>query len=145
VPSDLRETAEGIELQFGTNHIGHFLFTSLLTPLLQASTRKSAPGSTKVVNVTSAGYRLSPIRFHDYNFTGQPIPPEEEPLAGLPEHMKPDPKAGRPYYVFTAYGQSKTANILHAVSLNERLGGEGIQAFAVHPGCKSYVPTLKAS
>jgi NAD(P)-dependent dehydrogenase (short-subunit alcohol dehydrogenase family) len=58
----------------------------------------------------------------------------EEPIKGIPNHMKPDLSAGRPYYSFTAYGQSKTANILHAVSLNQKLKSKGIRAFAVHPG-----------
>jgi len=136
VTSARGETLEGIELQFGTNHIGHHLLTSLLTPLLLAGAKASCePGTTRIVNVSSMGYRLSPIRFHDYNFEGKPVPPEEEPPAGIPAHMKPDVGAGRPYYGFTAYGQSKTANILHAVALKERLSSKGVQAFAVHPGC----------
>jgi len=137
VTSERDETLEGIELQFGANHVGHHLLTSLLTPrLLTASSNASQTGVTRVVNVTSLGYVLSPVRFHDYNFEGKPVPPEEEPLASLPAHMKPDPANGPPYFVFTAYGQSKTANILHAVSLNEKLGGKGVKAFAVHPGCE---------
>jgi len=140
VASERRETADGIEQTFGVNHMGHFLLTSLLTPLLLVGAEQSGkPGSTRVVNVTSLGYRLSPLRFHDYNFEGKPIPAEEEPSANIPSYMKPDPNAGREYYAFTAYGQSKTANILHAVSLNEKLGNKGIRAFAVHPGCKSAV------
>ncbi|KAK0249719.1 hypothetical protein B0A54_03429 [Friedmanniomyces endolithicus] len=135
VTSARSETLEGIELQFGTNHIGHHLLTSLLTPLLLAGAEASGTrGTTRIVNVSSMGYRLSPIRFHDYNFEGKPVPPEEEPPKGIPAHMKPDVAAGRPYYGFTAYGQSKTANILHAVALKERLSSRGVQAFAVHPG-----------
>ncbi|KAK0275395.1 hypothetical protein LTR35_011097 [Friedmanniomyces endolithicus] len=135
VTSARGETLEGIELQFGTNHIGHHLLTSLLTPLLLAEAEASGTrGTTRIVNVSSMGYRLSPIRFHDYSFEGKPVPPEEEPPAGIPAHMKPDVGAGRPYYGFTAYGQSKTANILHAVALKERLSSKGVQAFAVHPG-----------
>ncbi|KAK5138480.1 hypothetical protein LTR08_000066 [Meristemomyces frigidus] len=134
VTSERQVTSEGIELQFGTNHLGHFLFTSLLTPLLLAGAKQSGAGTTRVVNVSSLGYRLSPLRFHDYNFEGEPIPLEEEPPAAIPPHLKPDPAAGRPYAGFTAYGQSKTANILHAVSLNKKLGSQGVKAFAVHPG-----------
>ena len=138
VSSERRETAEGLEQAFGTNHIGHFLFTSLLTPLLLAAAARSIHhGATRIVNVTSLGYRLSPIRFHDYNFEGKPVPKEEEPPAGLPPHMKPNASEGRPYQGFCAYGQSKTANILHCVALDKRLNGRGIRAFAVHPGCKS--------
>ena len=135
VSSERRETIDGLELTFGTNHIGHFLWTTLLAPLLLKGA-ESTPGSTRVVNVTSLGYRLSPVRFHDYNFEGKPVPPEEEPPKGLPPHMKPDMSQNRRYQGFCAYGQSKTANILHCVSLNERYKMKGLNAFAVHPGCK---------
>jgi NAD(P)-dependent dehydrogenase (short-subunit alcohol dehydrogenase family) len=129
VSSERQETVEGLEQTFGTNHIGHFMFTSLLMSLLQ-----TAPNGSRVVNVTSLGYRLSPIRFHDYNFSGNPVPPEEEPPASLPPHMKPNASEGRPYHGFSAYGQSKTANILHCVSLNDKYRQRGLRAFAVHPG-----------
>lgn len=131
VSSERKETNDGLELTWATNHLGPFLWTSLLTPLLLASQTGS-----RVVNVTSLGYRLSPIRFHDYNFEGRPVPPEEEPPKGLPPHMKPDVSQNRPYQVFCAYGQSKTANILHCVSLNEKYQAKGLRAFAVHPGSK---------
>ncbi|KAK5118699.1 hypothetical protein LTR85_007905 [Meristemomyces frigidus] len=108
--------------------------TSERSETTEGARHSSQPGMTRVVNVTSLGYRLSPIRFHDYNFEGKAIPPEEEPAAGIPPHMKPDLASGRPYFGFTAYGQSKTANILHAVSLSEKLGDKGVRAFAVHPG-----------
>jgi len=86
VTSERGETAEGIELQFGTNYIGHYLLTSLLTPLLVAAAQASGEkGATRVVNVSSYGYKLSPIRFHDYSFEGKPVPPEEEPIAGIPK------------------------------------------------------------
>jgi NAD(P)-dependent dehydrogenase (short-subunit alcohol dehydrogenase family) len=135
VSSKRRETKDGLELTFGTNHVGHWLWTSLLTPLLVPSNEQSTT-STRVVNVTSLGYRLSPIRFHDYSFEGKPVPAEEEPPKGLPPHMKPNIKENRPYQGFCAYGQSKTANILHCVSLNKRYGSKGLRALAVHPGCK---------
>ena len=114
---DYEKTEDGLELQFASNHIGHFLLTSLLIPKLLSAK------SPRVVNVTSLGYRLSPIRFHDYNFEGKPVPPEELPPKGLPRHFTPNAAEGRPYFVFCAYGQSKTANILHAVGLNEQFGG----------------------
>lgn len=134
--SERRETVDGLESQFGTNYVGPFLFTHLLTPLLKAASSggKSQPGMTRVVNVSSDGYKLSPIRFHDYNFEGKPIPVEEQPPAQIPSYMKPDPENGKNYYGFTAYGQSKTANILHAASLRHKLGKDGVQGFAVHPG-----------
>jgi NAD(P)-dependent dehydrogenase (short-subunit alcohol dehydrogenase family) len=97
-------TADGHELQFGTNHLGHFAFTAALLPRLRAS------GRARVVNVTSAGHRSSDIHWDDPDY----------------EH--------RPYDKWEAYGQSKTANILHALELDTRFGGDGLHAFSVHPG-----------
>jgi len=129
-------TSEGFELQLATNHLGPFLLTILLVPLLLASASSSPPGTTRVVNVTSAGHRISPFRFHDYNFDGNPIPEEEMPVSGLPAAFMPKPGQGA-YSGFYAYGQSKSANILFALGLKRkfRLGaGREIQAFACHPG-----------
>jgi NAD(P)-dependent dehydrogenase (short-subunit alcohol dehydrogenase family) len=58
VPYEL--TPEGIEMQFGINHIGHFLLTNLLIPRMR-------PGS-RIVNVSSAGHSMSGVRFDDVNF-----------------------------------------------------------------------------
>lgn len=126
VSSERKVTADGLEQTFGANHVGHYLFTSLLTPLLLA-------GPARVVNVTSLGYRLSPVRFHDYNFEGKEIPSEEQSPMKLPPHMAIS--KDQPYAPFPAYGQAKTANILHCVSLNRKLGSKGVKALAVHPGC----------
>ena len=45
----------------------------------------SAPGSTRLVSLSSRGHRLSPIRFHEYTFERKEIPPKEQPDAALPE------------------------------------------------------------
>ncbi|KAE8441056.1 hypothetical protein EG329_005918 [Mollisiaceae sp. DMI_Dod_QoI] len=126
-------TAEGIETHFGTNHIGLFLLTNLLLPLVLSSASSNSPGSTRIVNLTSAGHRLSPIRFSDYNFQKiyTELPEEEQPPKGLPPQLLSDKE---PYNPYIAYGQSKTANILFSVSLNEGLGAKGVGSFAVHPG-----------
>ncbi len=100
----LARTAEGCELQFGTNHIGHFLLTCLLVPALRAA----APA--RVVNLSSAGHKYAPVDFDDPHF----------------QH--------RDYDKWIAYGQSKTANALFSVALNRRLAAFGITANAVHPG-----------
>jgi NAD(P)-dependent dehydrogenase (short-subunit alcohol dehydrogenase family) len=97
-------TADGFELQFGTNHLGHFLLTNLLTPLLVAA----AP--SRIVNLTSGGHRSSDILWDDPNYER------------------------REYDKFEAYGQSKTANILFTVELDRRLSARGVRSFAVHPG-----------
>jgi NAD(P)-dependent dehydrogenase (short-subunit alcohol dehydrogenase family) len=97
-------TAEGFEMQFGTNHVGHFLLTNLLVPLLLAD-----PPS-RVVNLSSGGHMGSDIVWDDINFER------------------------RDYDKFASYGQSKTANILFSVELDRRLGESGVHAYAVHPG-----------
>jgi NAD(P)-dependent dehydrogenase (short-subunit alcohol dehydrogenase family) len=97
-------TRDGFELQFGTNHLGHFLFSCLLAPALLAA----APA--RVVTLSSAGHKFGGIDFEDPNY----------------RH--------RDYKKWQAYGQSKTANALFSVALNERLSGRGVTANAVHPG-----------
>lgn len=101
---ELRRDARGIELQFATNHLGHFQLGAALWPALAAA------GGARVVSVSSRGHRFSPVMFGDLQF------------------------ARRPYERWQAYGQSKTANILFAVELDRRGRDHGIRAFAVHPG-----------
>ncbi|KAH7092336.1 hypothetical protein FB567DRAFT_236240 [Paraphoma chrysanthemicola] len=125
-------TKEGIEGQFGANHIGHYLLTNLLAPQLLAAAKSSAPGSTRVVNLTSLGHRISPVRFSDYNLTGKDVPDDEKnpgPMAPMFAKNEPDGYNG-----WIAYGQAKTANILYSVGLNERLKSKGVVSYAVHPG-----------
>jgi len=100
----LAHTADGFELQFGTNHLGHFLMTGLLAPALL----RAAPA--RVISVSSRGHQLSSVVWDDVGF----------------EY--------RPYDKWAAYGQSKTANVLFAVELDRRLGARGVHANAVHPG-----------
>ncbi|WZH40744.1 Short-chain dehydrogenase [Fusarium acuminatum] len=102
---------QGIEIQFSANHVGHFLLTNLLMPALLAAAAEDEDRGARIVNLTSLGYRISPVRFDDYNFSG-----------------------GKAYDMWTAYGQAKTANILFAYGITERLKEKGITAFAAHPG-----------
>ncbi|EXJ67994.1 uncharacterized protein A1O5_08609 [Cladophialophora psammophila CBS 110553] len=127
-------TREGLELQFGTNHIGPFLLTNLLMPKLVRAAQSSATGSTRVINVTSQGHMISPIRFSDHSFHKRPeeIPAEERPMSR--PGVSFDPPPGETYAPFVAYGQSKTANILMSLYLNQHLSGAGIQSIATHPG-----------
>ncbi|OAG05458.1 NAD(P)-binding protein [Paraphaeosphaeria sporulosa] len=99
-------TADGIESQFATNHVAHFLFTQLLMPKILAS-----GSGARVVNLSSSGYKGGPVRFDDYNFDG-----------------------GQKYEKWASYGQSKSANVLYARGLRERYGNKGLQAYGVHPG-----------
>jgi NAD(P)-dependent dehydrogenase (short-subunit alcohol dehydrogenase family) len=94
----LTRDARGNESHFATNHLGHFRLTARLSPALARDAR--------VVAVSAAAHRLSPVVFDDLAF----------------EH--------REYHPMLGYGQSKTADILFAYEL-DRLG---VQAFSVHPG-----------
>jgi NAD(P)-dependent dehydrogenase (short-subunit alcohol dehydrogenase family) len=130
-------TESGIELHFATNHLGPFLFTNLLLPQLElAAKSNSAAGSTRIVNLTSQGHRISPIRFSDINFEklSRDLPIEERPPPNLPAAFF-DPENS--FSPFVAYGQSKTANLLFSVYLTKNLKEKGIRSYAVHPGCKS--------
>ncbi|KAI0880531.1 retinol dehydrogenase 13 [Annulohypoxylon maeteangense] len=127
-----RWTVERIEIQFGANHIGPFLFTKLLFPLLEAATKQSPAGATRVVNLSSHGHRLSTIRFHDYNIENKEVPPEEKPFSPLPPTFARVQDDG--YMPTIAYAQSKTANILFTLYLQDHLQKKGITSYAVHPG-----------
>jgi len=122
---------DGIEMHFATNWLGHFILTDLLTDKLVA-----APNGARIVNVASNGHVLSPVRFSDWNFEGKTLPEDEKPIkAALDQYGLP---YSTDYLPPIAYGQSKTANILHAVELASRLKVKGISAFSLHPGGKLY-------
>jgi NAD(P)-dependent dehydrogenase (short-subunit alcohol dehydrogenase family) len=101
---DLQRTREGWELQFATNHLGHFALTLGLHDALAAA------GAARVVAVSSEAHLRAPLDFDDLNFVS------------------------RPYDAMLAYGQSKTANALFAVEATRRWHHAGITANAVHPG-----------
>ena len=100
----IMRTADGFEMQFGTNHLGHFLLTARLMPALQAA----AP--SRVVNLSSAGHKFGALNLDDPNY-----------------HE-------REYNKWVAYGESKTANVLFTVGMEQRFGESGVHAMAVHPG-----------
>lgn len=142
-----RQTSpDGIELTFATNHIGPFLLTRLLLPLLLVAAGDGSQGgssnstTTRIVNVSSGGHLISPMRFSDYNFEGKPIPTDEEPRPGMPDYVHETTDDGFPGTV--AYAMSKCANVLFTVALKERFRDKGIDSFAVDPGGKSPPPYL---
>lgn len=92
------------ESQFGVNHIGHFVLTTELLPLLV-----SGEGA-RVVCLSSTAHRRSDILWDDINF------------------------ASTDYEKWTAYAQAKSANALFALGLDMKYREQGIQAFSVHPG-----------
>ncbi|MEV5236233.1 SDR family NAD(P)-dependent oxidoreductase [Streptomyces pseudogriseolus] len=100
-----RTTADGFELQFGTNHLGHFALTGLLLDRLL-----DVPGS-RVVTVSSVGHRIrAAIHFDDLHWE-------------------------RSYSRVGAYGQSKLANLMFTYELQRRLARHGTTvAVAAHPG-----------
>jgi NAD(P)-dependent dehydrogenase (short-subunit alcohol dehydrogenase family) len=102
---DLRLTPPGWELQFATNHLGHFALAVGLHDSLAA-----AAGGARIVSLSSRAHLRSPVVFDDINF------------------------ASRSYDPMLAYAQSKTANVLFAVGATRHWGEDGIIANAVHPG-----------
>lgn len=100
----LERDARGYERQFATNHLGHYQLTVRLWPAL-----RRARGA-RVVSVSSRGHRYSPVVFDDPHFEQ------------------------REYNPWASYGQSKTANILFALGVDERGKADGIRAFSLHPG-----------
>lgn len=97
-------THDGFEMQFGTNHLGHFALTAELMPLIERGHLK------RIVNLSSRGHFMGAVDFDDPHFQN------------------------RPYDPWASYGQSKTANILFTVGLEARFAVLGIHAYAVHPG-----------
>jgi NAD(P)-dependent dehydrogenase (short-subunit alcohol dehydrogenase family) len=100
----LSRTKEGFELQFATNHLGHFLLSALLVDRLRAG----AP--SRLVSLSSGGHVASPVVFEDIHFES------------------------REYTPFLGYGQAKTANVLFAVEFDRRFKDADIRAYGVHPG-----------
>jgi NAD(P)-dependent dehydrogenase (short-subunit alcohol dehydrogenase family) len=100
-----RQTADGFEMQFGTNHLGHFALTGLLLDRLLAT-----PGA-RVVNVSSNAHKFGSMRWDDLQWQ-------------------------RGYRKWSAYGQSKLANLLFSNELQRRLAaaGAGLISVACHPG-----------
>jgi NAD(P)-dependent dehydrogenase (short-subunit alcohol dehydrogenase family) len=103
-PAEIVRDARGYEAQFATNHLGHFQLTLGLHPALRAA------DGARVVNTTSGAQRMSDILWDDPNFIDGGYDPN------------------------LAYAQSKTANVLFTVELDRRWSGDGIRAFAAHPG-----------
>ncbi len=107
--SPLMRTTDGFEMQFGTNHLGHFLLSVLLAPNLVAAAKASGKRS-RLVSLSSIGHRRAGVNFEDPNY----------------EH--------RDYDKWEAYGQAKTANSLFAVGFDKRFKDQAVNANAVMPG-----------
>lgn len=101
---ELTLSPRGHEMQFATNHLGHFALALGLHDALASA------GNARIVSVSSSGHLRSPVVFDDLDF------------------------AFREYEPFSAYGQSKTANVLFAVEATRRWASDGITANALMPG-----------
>ena len=99
-----QHTSQGWEMQFATNHLGHFALAFGLHDALAAA------GAARIVSVSSSAHLRSPVVFDDIHF------------------------ARRPYEPILAYAQSKTANVLFAVGATARWAGQGVRANALNPG-----------
>lgn len=98
-------TIDGYESHFQTNHLSHFLLSSLLFPLLLQSTPLA-----RIINVSSSGHSVSDIRYNDTGFG-----------------------KGADYVPWLAYGQSKTANLLFTTELNRRSKERGLKVRGLAP------------
>lgn len=99
------ETADGFELQIGTNHLGHFALTGLLFDEL-----KKKPGA-RVVTLSSNAHKMGKLNFDDF-------------------------QSEKGYKRWSAYGQSKLANLVFALDLQTRIGEAGLEmkSIGAHPG-----------
>lgn len=106
MPPTREETEDGFELQFGTNHVGHFALTLLLMESLV-----STEGS-RVVNVSSSAQNVGDLDLDDLQWTK------------------------RPYRRMPSYGASKIANMLFSLELQRRFDEAGVATIATsaHPG-----------
>ena len=100
----LTRDSRGYESHFATNHLGHFQLAMRLWPALRKA------NGARVVAVSAWAHSRAPMVFEDINF----------------EH--------RDYVPWMAYGQSKTANILFALAMDERGKAHGVRALSLHPG-----------
>jgi NAD(P)-dependent dehydrogenase (short-subunit alcohol dehydrogenase family) len=115
----LRRTADGFEMQLGTNHLGHFALTGLLAGRMlrdvaqSPSVSEGRPGEPfpRVVTVSSGAHRIGRMRWDDLQWE-------------------------RTYHRWAAYGQSKLANLLFTYELarRARAAGAPLRAYAAHPG-----------
>ncbi|EHK50799.1 hypothetical protein TRIATDRAFT_94166 [Trichoderma atroviride IMI 206040] len=113
---DFTKTVDNIEAQFAINHVGHFLLTGLLLPLItKASTAAAVSGDhslpVRIINLTSNGYIFQGVRFDDYNF-----------------------QDGKEYGPWLGYGQAKSANIIFAKVLSKKLESFNATSFSATPG-----------
>lgn len=100
-------TSDGLETQFGTNHVAHFLLFYILRSRLLLSSTPTF--HSRVILVASSAHRVSSVHFDNLSLKGE-------------------------YEPWKAYGQSKTANIWMANEIERWYGDQGLHAYSLHPG-----------
>ncbi|KAK3883259.1 hypothetical protein Pcinc_012393 [Petrolisthes cinctipes] len=102
-------TEDGNEAHWSVNYLGHFLLTHLLLPCLKANRPTTTTISSRVVNLTSSVHYIGSINFEDPNSK---------------QHYNPQ----------AAYAQSKLAQMMFTITLDELVSDQGVMVNAVHPG-----------
>jgi NAD(P)-dependent dehydrogenase (short-subunit alcohol dehydrogenase family) len=105
-------TADGYDLQFGTNVLGHYYLTTLLLPALLSGTKSSRDGKARVINTSSAGHQFNSLDFNTF---------KDSPLR-------------RQLPSLILYNQSKYGNVVFSAELARRYGTQGIVSTSVNPG-----------
>jgi len=105
-------TADGYDMQFGTNVLGHFYFTKLLLPILTSTAKASPDNKSRVVNISSLSHIFGGLDFNTF--------------VDGPARRRQSPEQ--------QYGQSKLGNMVFTAELARRYGTEGIVSTAVNPG-----------
>ncbi|KAG2121877.1 hypothetical protein DEU56DRAFT_90952 [Suillus clintonianus] len=105
-------TADGYDLQFGTNVLGHYYFTKLLLPILTSTAKSTSEGNVRVVNVASCAHLFGGLDFNTFK----------------------DGPARKKCSTAGLYNQSKFGNVVLALELAKRYGDQGIISTALNPG-----------
>ncbi|XDG01071.1 hypothetical protein ABKA04_000686 [Annulohypoxylon sp. FPYF3050] len=128
---------DGIEMQFGTNYVGHFLFSCLLMPKLIKAAQSNPKGATRIVNVVSLSPTMARPRWSDFNLEkkNKDLPEDEQPNFELHKSWGEANPEEKSYMPLEGYNQSKVALLLFSIALNKRLYEKyGILSVALHPG-----------
>jgi len=105
-------TADGYDLQFGTNVLGHYYFTKLLLPTMIATAKATSDGKARIVNTSSSGQLFGRLDFDTFKDS--------------PARQKSTPTS--------LYSQSKFGNVVVALELARRYGDQGIVSTSLNPG-----------